>query len=76
MASDFKPTMGSSTAYAGASDEYYKMVLQSYVPTAEQIIKYAFGNKNPNKRSFLSPCNNGQKLEIVITHLRKLGIIE
>ena len=35
MASDFKPTMGSEEAYAGASDEYYKMVLKAYVPTAE-----------------------------------------
>ena len=35
MASDFKPTMGPKDAYAGAPDEYYKMVLKAYVPTAE-----------------------------------------
>jgi hypothetical protein len=57
MASDFKPTMGSSTAYAGASDEYYKMVLQSYVPTAEhplppipeQYIPAGYASKHPVK---------------------------
>lgn len=38
MASDFKPTMGSEEAYAGASDEYYKMVLKAYVPTAEHLL--------------------------------------
>lgn len=44
--------------------------------TAEQIIEYVFGSKDPNKRSFLSPYNNGQKIKIIIILLRKLGIIE
>lgn len=44
--------------------------------TAEQLTEYVFGNKDPNKRSFLSLYDNGQKLEIVLAHLRKLGIVE
>ena len=57
MASDFKPTMGSEEAYAGASDEYYKMVLKAYVPTAEhplppipkQYIPADYASKYPVK---------------------------
>lgn len=35
MASDFKPDYSSKAPYAGASDEYYKLVLEKYVPTQE-----------------------------------------
>jgi hypothetical protein len=41
MASDFRPAMGSETAYASAPDEYFKMVLKVYVPTAD-FICFAF----------------------------------
>jgi hypothetical protein len=57
MGSDFKPTMGSGNAYAGASDEYYKLVLEKYVPTAEhplppipeQYIPANYASKHPVK---------------------------
>jgi hypothetical protein len=57
MASDFKPTMGSDTAYANAPDEYFKMVLKAYVPTAEhplppippQYIPADYASKHPVK---------------------------
>ena len=35
MASDFRPDYSSKDPYANAPDEYYKMVLAQYVPTAE-----------------------------------------
>ena len=57
MASDFKPTMGPKDAYAGAPDEYYKMVLQAYVPTTDhplppipaQYIPADYASKHPVK---------------------------
>ena len=57
MASDFKPDFNSKAIYAGASDEYYKLVLEKYAPTPEhplppippQYIPADFASKHPVK---------------------------
>jgi hypothetical protein len=57
MASDFRPDYNSKDPYANAPDEYYKMVLAQYVPTAEhplppitpQYIPANYASKHPVK---------------------------
>ena len=57
MASDFKPDFNSKALYAGASDEYDKLVLEKCVPTLEhplppispQYIPVDFASKYPVK---------------------------
>jgi hypothetical protein len=57
MASDFRPDYNSKDPYANAPDEYYKMVLAQYVPTAEhplppippQHIPANYASKHPVK---------------------------